>query len=104
VKPRVYVVQQSIGKDVHIAEQYGDVFIMLRHDETVGGKYGRILDKLEKLLADFRCDKDYLLPCGDPVAYGIAISIVSSYDEPFRILRWNSAHNKYVPVKVDLND
>jgi hypothetical protein len=100
--PRVFVVQESPGKNILQAEDYGQVVILLPEDRQVAFSPGPIIRELRSLLADF-CDEDYLLLIGDPVSIGIVCACACEFNQgKMKLLKWDKQTNKYFPIQVNL--
>ncbi len=87
---KVYITQQPYGgKNLEPAKKFGSLHIILRHNDTMRGcDYSRVLQCLERELADFTED-DYLLNLGDPHATGMAYGILmDKMAGNVKLLKW----------------
>jgi hypothetical protein len=100
--PICYVVQESQGKNLLPARDHGEIQVMLTEHDVRKGLHHCTL-KLREKMADFRCDKDFLILIGDPVFMGIAMVFASEMSEgDFQILRWDRERYKYDPIDIRL--
>lgn len=90
----VYIVQDSFGKNLAPAREYGDMLIILdRNDAQYPIDF--LVEKLNRKLSGIT-SKDYLLLIGDPIAIGIATSIaLHNTRGMLQVLRWDREHYKY---------
>jgi hypothetical protein len=114
----VFVVNEPMrfDQDDEKYAQYGNRVMNLRPAEEFGQlRYlmpaGRVrvtdpvalIDILEKGLAHFDPEKDFLLPVGDMTSCVMASAILAHRcDGFFRVLRWNTTTKRYAMVEVDL--
>ena len=98
--PICYVVQESPNKNLLPARDYGEIRVMLtEHDVRKGLPHCML--RLREKMAEFRCDKDFLILVGDPVLMGIAMIFASEMSEgDFQILRWDRERYKYDPIDI----
>src|SRR5690242_11079797 len=91
----VYVIQDSPGKNLEPAKEYGQITIMLSGDEHAG----EANLKLTKHLENFRPSHDYLLLIGNPVFIAIASMILATVAHEWRlsinVLVWDKVHYRY---------
>jgi hypothetical protein len=100
--PICYVVQESPGKNLLPARDFGEIQVMLTETDVRKGLSHCIL-RLREKMAKFRCDKDFLILIGDPVFMGIATVFASEMSEgDFQILRWDRERYKYDPIDIRL--
>lgn len=100
--PKVFVVQESEGKNLLPAEAYGEVVILLPPGQIVFS----ITPTLRKLRDGLRhfSDEDFIVLMGDPAAIGIACAQAARYNGGrFNMLKWDRQENRYFVVKVDFN-
>lgn len=92
---KVFVIQDSPGKNLGPAKEYGDLTIMLHGDENSISASSKLLHHLE----DFNPAMDFLLLIGNPVFIAIASMILTSVAHETRqrikVLVWDREHYKY---------
>jgi len=99
---KVYVIQESPGKNLLPAADYGEVIILLPPDRQVTFSAGAVAQELYGKLSDFG-DDDFLVLVGDPVAIGIACTCASAWNKGrFKALKWDKQQARYWPVAVDI--
>lgn len=97
-----HVVQESPGKNLLPARDHGEIRVLLTTSDVHRGMT-HCISVLKEKLAEFRCDKDFLILVGDPVFMGIAMILVSETSEgSFQILRWDRESYKYLPIDIRL--
>ena len=96
---RVFVVQDSPGKNLLPARSFGDIRIMLTHRDLTQG-YVHVQQRLMQSLEDFDETKDYLLLIGDPIAMGLAIHMVLSDCGSVKLLKWIREKYDYAVEEV----
>lgn len=90
----VYIVQDSFGKNLAPAREYGDMLIILDRNDAQH-TIDFLVEKLRKKLSAIT-PQDYLLLIGDPIAIGIATSIALHNNcGILQVLRWDREHYKY---------
>ena len=100
--PIVYVIQESPGKNLLPAADYGEVKVLLPPDRQVTCSAGAVAQELMGLLSDFSND-DFLVLVGDPVAIGVACACAAHWNQGrFKALKWDRQQSRYWPVAVDL--
>lgn len=98
--PRVFIIQNSAGKNFEPAKHHGEITIILRGSETI--------DQAEIALADcltrFK-PEDFLLLVGSPV-FIIMAALLAWQElipgEPLKTLVWDKEHYQYNVVEIDL--
>jgi hypothetical protein len=99
--PTVFVIQDSPGKNLTSALDYGQIEVLLPESRQITFSPGPIINELRTKLASFT-DEDYLLLIGDPAAIGIACAAAAEWNRGrFKILKWDRQSNKYFPIQVD---
>lgn len=92
---KVFVIQDSPGKNLEPAKEYGEITIMLDGHEFSGEANKRLTDHLK----DFQPISDYILLIGNPVFIALAGMIVSSVAHehrlPINVLVWDKTHYRY---------
>lgn len=59
------------------------------------------ISKMVTALSDFNCDKDYILPCGEPLMMCYAAIIAHHFGEGrVRFLRWNRETYTYTEERI----
>jgi hypothetical protein len=98
----VYVVQETPGRNLLPATEYGEVRILLPPGQIVFSSAPTVR-RLRAALRNFN-DDDYLLLMGDPVAIGAASAVASHYNQGrIKMLKWDRQYARYVPVEIDLH-
>lgn len=98
----VYVVQETLGKNLLPAAEYGELEVLLPAGQITLSP-GPSVYRLRKKLTHF-CDDDYLLLIGDPIAIALAAMVASAMNGgKVNFLKWDKQERKYFPVKSDLN-
>lgn len=101
MKSRVFVVQDSPGKNVLPAEKFGEIVTLLPQGRLTGD-LGMWSDSLNKALKVYG-DNDYILPIGDPSAIGLTCAIAAkNNDGKFKMLNWNGAEGRYYVVTAQI--
>lgn len=102
---RVFVTQESHGKNLEPAKKLGTIHVILRANETYGEcDYNRILERLQDALSDFDADTDFLLNLGEPHAQGLAYSLIMDKTKgQFRLLKWMRRTQEYVSSVIDVD-
>jgi hypothetical protein len=97
---KVYIIQNSMGKNFEPAKEFGALTIMLRGNETPA----EALKILNHHLQDFTAT-DFLLLVGSPV-FIVMATIVAwqqlSPDQPLAVLVWDKQHYKYNCERIDI--
>ena len=89
---KVYVIQDSPGKNLQPAKEYGELVVMLTsHDKLAAGDV-----KLTNYLHNFT-DKDYLLLIGNPffIAQAVVIASFTEGISEIKCLVWDREHYTY---------
>ena len=98
----VYVVQESPGKNISGAEQFGKIEILLPMGQVTFSP-GPTVRRLRSSLHGYS-DDDFILPIGDPAAIAIATAVAAAFNRGrFNILKWDRQEHLYIPVKVDIH-
>jgi len=99
---KVYVVQETLGKNLLSASEYGELEVLLPQGQITLSP-GPSIFRLRKKLTDFN-DDDYLLLIGDPIAIALAAMVAASINQgKVNFLKWDKQERKYFPVKSDLH-
>jgi hypothetical protein len=102
--PICFVVQESPGKNLLPARDFGEIRVLLTTSDVRKGVV-HCQQILEDKIADFRCDQDFLILVGDPVLMGIAMILCSEMSEgDFQILRWDREAYKYDPIEIRIHN
>ena len=103
IRPRVFVVQET-PVNFTPASEYGDLVFLLPGDANLMFVPQPSIRRLRDGLRSF-LPHDFLLPTGDPVAIGVAFTIVNSKtDGRLNILKWDRQERRYYHVVLDLKD
>lgn len=98
----VFVVQESLGKNISGAGEYGELKVLLPPGQ-VAFSPGPTVRIIRQRLRNF-CDEDYLIPIGDPAAIGIAFALAAHFNQGrFNVLKWDRQERLYIPIKVDIH-
>ena len=99
MKSRVFIIQDSAGKNFEPAKEFGELTIILTGRETVI----EAINRLEHYLESFTGD-DYLLLVGSPLFIGIASALAWNLclSGHIQFLVWDREHYKYNVEKVEL--
>jgi len=98
----VYVVQESPGKNVSGATQYGEIEVLLPMGQ-VGFSPGPTVARLRHALRNYT-DEDFIVPIGDPAAISIAVAVASQFNNgKFNLLKWDRQESLYIPIKVNIH-
>lgn len=101
--PIVYVVQESPGKNLLGAADFGTVRVLLPSDRQVVFSPGPTVFDLRQQLQKFS-DDDYLLPIGDPAAIAIACMVAAENNlGRVKLLKWDRQEARYYPLQIDLH-
>ena len=102
---KVFVVQEPSAKvNILPAGRFGELqppMVAAGRQVMINGRH-TILTMAEQLR--HFTDVDYILSVGDPVAIGIACSLVAHFNHGlYRQLKWDRQEQEYYSVTVDLN-
>jgi hypothetical protein len=98
----VYIIQESVGKNITGAFCYGAPEVLFPPNEQLALSPGPIVFELKKKLQRF-CDDDFLLLIGDPAIIGIACAVASEVNRGrFKLLKWDRQEQRYFPVQVSM--
>ena len=86
----VYIVQDSPGKNLLPAKEFGELFILLTGNETTT----QAIEKLKTKLNLFG-PNDCLLLIGNPLYIGIATHIALQKSPQLNVLLWDRDHYRY---------
>ena len=101
MKPTVYVIQDSPGKNLLPARDYGSLKILLTHPDTKRDPVF-VAKKLQLQLKDIT-PSDYLLLVGEPIAIGLATHIALHNTHGIvRVLRWVREEYRYEERIVEI--
>lgn len=95
---RVFVTQAS-DANVLPASSFGELVFLLPRDHIVGLHGQQVLDEA---LAKLRtaCERDWLLPVGDPVAISLLAAAFHERAGVLRLLKWDRQEKRYYPVEL----
>lgn len=100
-KPKVFVVQEVPNRNIHPARSYGDLQVLLPHQDIIIDTETPIAT-LNRKLEGFS-DRDFILLIGDPVAIALSAMVASSKNEGrVSFLKWDKKESQYYPVIADL--
>ena len=99
----VFVVQESIGKNLSPAAQYGELDVLLSAHKSAAYSLAPTIRTLRNKLRNFN-DEDYLLLIGDPLAMAMASVIAAQFNGgKIKILKWNNKDHVYLPLSLNFN-
>jgi hypothetical protein len=100
---KVYVLQESPGKNLIPATKYGQIIICLPPMLQMTFESDPIIDILLVKLAPFDSRKDYLLLMGDPAIISLASIIVANLTKNhFNLLKWDRQEQTYTHIEVKI--
>ncbi len=100
---KVYIVQESPGKNTLGAADFGRPEVLLSSDRQVLFSPGPTVFELRNRLQGFS-DKDYILPIGDPAAIAIACMVAAENNlGRVKLLKWDRQEARYYPIQVNLH-
>jgi hypothetical protein len=98
----VYVIQETEGKNLLPAQEYGELKALLPSGQITLSP-GPSIYRLRQRLQSF-ADDDYLLLVGDPIAIALAAMVAGSMNNGrINFLKWDRQEKRYYSVKVDIN-
>lgn len=98
---KVYVVQNTQGKNIFPATKFGEIVILLPEGQVTFA-IAPTTYALTKGLANYS-GNDYLLLIGDPIAIGLATAIaVKNTGGSVRFLKWDRQSQDYIPLSIIL--
>lgn len=98
---KVFVVQESLGRNILSAKDYGEIVILLPPGQITFSPAPTIA-RLNKKLRDFDDDSALLL-MGDPIAIGMATAIAAQVNGGrVKFLKWDKQENKYFLVNSEI--
>lgn len=103
--PRVFVTQE-ISISYIKAEKYGEIVFLTGKEPAQNSGSLRnieIFREMRDRLAGYRPGIDYLLPCGSPLAIGLAIHFAIAHGPYIKILHWQRRDDDYLEYTVDLS-
>lgn len=103
--PRVFVVQESPGRNYVDAQRYGAIQEPLLPATTNLFMATRpVIRELRKKLRSFT-DNDYLLLVGDPNIIGLACAIAADLNVGrYKTLKWDREQRRYYAAECDIHD
>lgn len=101
--PTVYVVQESPGKNILGASDFGEIKMLLPSDNQIIFSPGPTTFELKNKLQKFS-DLDYIIPIGDPAAIAIACMVAAENNKGrLKLLKWDRQESRYYPLQIDLH-
>lgn len=85
--------------DISPAGEYGELKIMLPSGMNFHAAAPAV-QQLREQLRDFRGDRDYLLPLGDPLIMAAAAALIARREPMFRMLKWDRFTRTYHSYEV----
>ena len=112
---RVFVVHQPTGRDkatgaikptmdLSPAREYGELRFILREWENPFNDVQATVAEVRRVLEgeDFG-PEDWLLLVGNPCLIGIVSAVATDLVAELRMLQWDRAHHRYLPVTAQLD-
>lgn len=87
--------------DISPAADFGEVKVMLPSGLNFHAA-APVVQQLREHLREFRSDKDFLLPLGDPLVMAAAAAVIARRLPNFRMLKWDRFTRSYHPYVVQL--
>lgn len=87
--------------DLSPAGEFGEVRVMLPSGMNFHAAAPAV-QQLREALRDFRGDRDYFLPLGDPLVMAAAAAIIARREGFFRMLKWDRFTRSYHSYEVKL--
>lgn len=85
--------------DISPAGEFGELKIMLPSGMNFHAAAPAV-QQLREQLREFRGDKDYLLPLGDPLIMAAAAALIARREPMFRMLKWDRYTRLYHAYEV----
>ena len=99
--PRVFITQETHGRNFLSARHYGKLVAVLPNEAQVVISATPILRKIQRTLTDFS-QEDYLLLSGDPIIMGLCMMVASEKTNGrLKMLKWEKREKDYYEVNVD---
>lgn len=99
--PKVFVTQDS-NHNLTPALKHGEVILLSFKDyplwDVTLGRQAFLA--MRKILADYDPTSDFVLPLGDPIAIGMAFTLVALKHGRIRILKYDRQSFSYVPLEI----
>lgn len=100
--PHVYVVQESPGKNLLTASDFGTVEVLLPPNRQIMFSPQPVVRSLREKLRNFGPD-DMILAMGDPAAIGVACAVAAERTGGrFKMLKWDRETARYYVVELDV--
>ncbi len=107
IRPRVFIVQESPGKNLIPAKQFGDFELLMENCfyqiglETKEQNKG-IVKKFYERLRSYN-DNDFILPIGDIALIALACTIAADINGGrYKMLKWDRQNTCYYPISIDI--
>lgn len=98
----VYIVQDSPGKNMLGARDFGEPVVMLPAEHQITFDARETEQRLRAFLEGFT-DDDFLLCVGDPAAIAIAaVLAATANDGRVKLLKWDRQEALYFPVQIEV--
>jgi hypothetical protein len=101
--PKVYVPQESLGKNIIPAMSYGQIRVCFPQDYQVGFFVEDAVEKLRTFFSEYR-QEDYILLMGDPVLIGLSVAMAAKHTPVINLLKWDRQEHIYIPITANLED
>jgi len=99
---KVYVVQESLGRNLLPARHFGEVKILLPPGQIMFS-VAPTIKRLTMELRSFSND-DYILCMGDPAAIGLACAVAARFNAGrFKLLKWDKQEKSYFEIDCNLD-
>jgi len=100
--PKVFVVQESPGKNLLGAERYGQMIYMFSADRQMNqNNYENVKEVIQHILKDYK-KEDYIIPIGDPAIIGLVCGIIMLENKQLNILKWDRQRSEYYVIEMVL--
>ncbi len=98
--PRVFIPQESPGKNVIPAAKFGELVTIFDAHKQVMLSPAPATNAINHALRNFS-DDDYLLLIGDPVLVGVCCSVAAKFNSGrMKLLKWDRQEHRYYVIQV----
>ena len=103
---KVFVIQESPGKNILSAQNFGSIRMMYRDGVNVLFEQhsSDLSNTIGCHLKDYTPGEDWLLLIGDPILIGAACGWVARNFGELRLLKWDRQERIYVSIVVTIPD
>ena len=101
---KVYVVQESPGKNLTSVFNWGKPVVVFTKNFQVGLDSTVAIERASKVLVHYT-DEDYIVAVGDPASIGIVCSIAAVINNGvYNLLKWDRQERTYYEIRIDLSN